>query len=611
MTAQDLPHHKQLKLDSRPPTVAAMFRRRTENSADKVAFRYPDASENWQSLTWGEVARRTDNLAAGLIAVGVGLEQCVAIIAGTRYEWILADFAINNAGATTTTVYPSTIPDDVAYIVSDSSSVVVFAEDDEQIAKLREQRDNLPQVLKVIAFTGETDGDWVISLEELEQLGAEHLAADPTVVDRRIADLTPESIATLIYTSGTTGRPKGVRLSHDGWSYVGAAIATEGFISDADVQFLWLPLAHAFGKFLIVAQLEVGFSTYVDGRVPNIIDNLAIIRPTFMGAAPRIFEKAHGRVVTTVEEEGGAKKKLFDWAFAVGIRVSRLTREGKEVPLLLSIQNAIADKLIFTKVRETFGGRIRYFVSGSAPLSVDIAEWFHAAGLLILEGYGMTETSAASVVNSPSSFRLGTVGRPVAGTELKIAGDGEILVRSPGIMKGYLGLPAETAEALVGDGWMATGDIGEVDQDGFVRITDRKKDLFKTSGGKYVAPTHIEGLFKGISPLVSQIMVHGAERKFVSALITLDPDAVESWSEANGMAGRSYAEVATSPQIHEVIAAQVKELNKKLNPWEQVKKFQILERDLTIEGGEITPSMKMKRKVIEDHNRELLDGFYA
>jgi long-chain acyl-CoA synthetase len=611
MTAPELTRHQQMKLDSRPPTVAAMFQRRVESTPDKVALKFPDSEENWQSLTWAQVGERTNNLAAGLIALGVGLEQCVAIISGTRYEWVLADFAVNMAGATTTTVYPSTITDDVAYILSDSASVVAFAEDDEQIAKLREQKDNLPQVMKVIAFTGQTDGDWVISLEELEKLGADHLAANPTEIDDRIAQLTPESIATLIYTSGTTGRPKGVRLSHDGWSYTGAALGCAGILSDADVQFLWLPLAHAFGKFLIVAQLEIGFTTYVDGRVPNIVPNLAIIRPTFMGAAPRIFEKAHGNVVSMIEEEGGAKEKLFKWAFGVGIKVSRLERAGKQVPPQLAIQNAIADKLVFSKVRERFGGRIRFFVSGSAPLSLDIAEWFHAAGLLILEGYGMTETSAASVVNTPDGFKLGSVGRPVSGTELKIAGDGEILMRSPGVMKGYHGLPAETAEALVGDGWMATGDIGEVDADGFVRITDRKKDLFKTSGGKYVAPTHVEGLFKGISPLVSQIMVHGAERKFVSALISLDPDAVEMWSHGNGMAGKSYTEIVTSPQIHEVIDGQIKELNKKLNPWEQIKQFHILERDLTIEDGEITPSMKMKRKVIEEHNSDVLEGFYA
>ncbi|MGB0872711.1 MAG: AMP-dependent synthetase/ligase [Solirubrobacterales bacterium] len=611
MTVEELTDHQRLALDNRSKTVAEMFRTRVEKSAQREAFRFPDENENWQSVTWAEVGSRADALAAGLISLGVGVEQCVAIISGTRFEWILADLAINSAGATTTTVYPSTMTDDVSYILSDSASVVVFAEDDEQVAKLRETRSELPQVTKVIAFSGETDGDWVIGLDELEKLGADLLAASPSTVDDRIAELTPDSIATLIYTSGTTGRPKGVRLSNDGWCYVARGVASAGFIGDADLQFLWLPLAHAFGKFLIVAQLEIGFATAVDGRVPNIVDNLAIVKPTFMGAAPRIFEKAHGRVVSMVAEEGGPKEKIFHWAFGVGIKASRLEREGKTVPPLLAFQLKLADKLVFEKVRERFGGNIRFFVSGAAPLSLDIAEWFHAAGLLILEGYGMTETSAASVVNTPFAFKLGSVGRPVTGTELKIAEDGEILLRSPGVMRGYHNLEEATAEALVGDGWMATGDIGEVDSEGFVRITDRKKDLFKTSGGKYVAPTHLEGLFKGICPLVSQIMVHGAERKFVSALISLDPDAVELWAESHGMAGKSYTEIVTSNEMNELISGHIKELNNKLNPWEQIKKFHILERDLTIEDGEITPSMKMKRKVIEEHNADVLEGFYA
>ncbi|MGB1583234.1 MAG: AMP-binding protein, partial [Solirubrobacterales bacterium] len=311
MTVEELTDHQRLALDNRSKTVAEMFRTRVEKSAQREAFRFPDENENWQSVTWAEVGSRADALAAGLISLGVGVEQCVAIISGTRFEWILADLAINSAGATTTTVYPSTMTDDVSYILSDSASVVVFAEDDEQVAKLRETRSELPQVTKVIAFSGETDGDWVIGLDELEKLGADLLAASPSTVDDRIAELTPDSIATLIYTSGTTGRPKGVRLSNDGWCYVARGVASAGFIGDADLQFLWLPLAHAFGKFLIVAQLEIGFATAVDGRVPNIVDNLAIVKPTFMGAAPRIFEKAHGRVVSMVAEEGGPKEKIF------------------------------------------------------------------------------------------------------------------------------------------------------------------------------------------------------------------------------------------------------------------------------------------------------------
>ena len=611
MNAQRLSYLEKRRIDERASSVAEMFKKRVKLSANREALRYPDANENWVSLTWGEVGERVDKIAAGLIELGLGLEQCVGIISGTRYEWILADLAINAAGGTTTTVYPSTIPDDVAYILSDSGSVIAFAENDEQIAKLREKRDELPQITKVIAFTGETDGDWVISLEELEELGTGHLANNPEAVNQRVEAITPESIATLIYTSGTTGKPKGVRLSNDGWAFIGASASANVHVSASDLQFLWLPLAHAFGKVLIVLQLEVGFATAIDGRVDRIVDNLAIIKPTFMGAAPRIFEKAHGRVVAMVEEEGGPKEKLFKWAFDVGIQVSRLQREGKKVPPALAKQNALADKLVFSKVRERFGGRIRFFVSGAAPLSLDIAEWFHAAGLLILEGYGMTETSAASCVNRPDNFKLGTVGIPTPGTEIKIAGDGEILIRNPAVMRGYHNLPDATAEALVGDGWMATGDIGEIDADGFVKITDRKKDLFKTSGGKYVAPTHIEGLFKGICPLVSQIMVHGADRKFVSALITLDPDAIELFAEGHGLTGKSYAEIVTSPQVNEVVSGHIAELNAKLNPWEQIKKFEILPEDMTIENGEITPSMKMKRKVIEEKNSEVLAGFYA
>ncbi len=610
-TSAALTPQEELVLSGRAKSVAELFFNRVDVSKNRPALKYPDASENWQSLTWGEVGERATDYAAGLIALGVQQEQCVAIMSGTRHEWILADLAINAAGATTTTVYPTTIPEDVAYILSDSASVVVFAEDDEQVAKLREQRSQIPQVAKVVVFDGATDGDWVISLDDLEQLGKELLAGEPDAVKNRVAAITPDQIATLIYTSGTTGKPKGVRLSHDGWCYVARGIANSAPLTDADVQFLWLPLAHAFGKVLIVAQLEIGFLSVVDGRVPNIVDNLAIVKPTFMGAAPRIFEKAHGRVVSMVEEEGGAKEKIFKFAFKAGIEKSRLERAGRPIPKSLAIKVKIADKLVFEKVRERFGGRIRFFISGAAPLSAEIAEWFHAAGLVILEGYGMTETSAASVVNQPDAFKFGSVGKPVLGTQIRIAGDGEILIKSPGVMRGYHNLPEATAEALVGDGWMATGDIGEIDDDGFLKITDRKKDLFKTSGGKYVAPTHIEGLFKGICPLVSQIMVHGADRNFVSALIALDPEAIEPWAEGHGMHGKTYAEIVSSPQMLEAITGYVDQLNSKLNRWEQIKKFHILDEDMSVENGEITPSMKMKRKVIEEKNAGVLAGFYA
>ncbi|MEH3033819.1 MAG: long-chain fatty acid--CoA ligase [Aeromicrobium erythreum] len=604
---------EQLELvENRARTVAQMFYDRVEQTPHREAYRFPDADETWHSLTWAETGEQVTRLAAGLVALGIEREQRVAIVSGTRYEWIFADLAINAAGAATTTVYPTTGVDDEAYILSDSASRVVFAEDDEQVKKLLEKRSELPDVSKVVTFESTlTDGDWIISLDELQKLGSDLLAQQPDAVQARVDAIEPSDLATLIYTSGTTGRPKGVRLSHDGWTYEGAAIAAGGFLGPDDLEFRWLPMAHSFGKVLLTTQLQVGFAAAIDGRVPKIVENLAIVKPTFMGAAPRIFEKAYGRIVGMVEEEGGAKLKIFRWAEQVGLEYSRAVRSGKSVSPVLKAKHAVADKLVFSKVRERFGGRVRFFISGAAALSSDIAEWFHAAGVLILEGYGLTESSAGSFVNHPDAFKLGSVGLAMPGTEARIAEDGEILIKGPGVMGGYHNLEAESATTVTDEGWLHTGDEGRIDEDGFLFITGRKKELFKTSGGKYVAPPHIEGIFKGISSLTSQIVVHGNERNFCSALITLDPDAVAEWAQAHGKAGQSYSEVVSSPEIQEIIGGQIEELNQRLNRWETIKKWAILDHDLSVESGELTPSMKVKRAVVEANHKELLDSFYA
>ena len=598
-------------VENRARNVAEMFFARVKGSANREAYRYPDANEVWQSLTWAQTGEKVTNIAAGLVSLGIQPEERVAIASGTRIEWILADLAINAAGAATTTVYPTTMGEEVAYILADSDSRIVFAEDDEQVAKLRERHSELPSVSKVVVFDGTADGDWVMGFGELEELGKAYLAEHPTVVEDRVAATTPQHLATLIYTSGTTGRPKGVRLLHDAWTYEGASVAAGGFLSEDDLQFLWLPMAHSFGKVLLTTQLQIGFATAIDGRVPKIVENLAIVKPTFMGAAPRIFEKAYGRIVGMTEAEGGVKLKIFKWAEKVGLERSRLVRAGKPVPKALDVKFKIADKLVFSKVRDRFGGRVRFFISGAAALSTDIAEWFHAAGVLILEGYGLTETSAGAFVNHPDNFKLGSVGLAFPTSEAKIASDGEVLIRGPHVMEGYHNLDEESASSKDADGWLSTGDIGEIDADGFLRITDRKKDLFKTSGGKYVAPSHVEGIFKGVCSLASQMIVHGADRNFCSALITLDPDAVTEWAAGHDMAGKSYTEVVRSPEMQTVIQTNVDELNAKLNRWETIKKFKILDHDLTIESGELTPSMKVKRRIVEDNNKELLDGFYA
>ncbi|GAA1838424.1 AMP-dependent synthetase/ligase [Nocardioides marinus] len=597
-------------VDNLAQNVAVLFLDRVETSPQAEAFRFP-VGEAWESVTWKQAGERVSRLAAGLLSLGLTSEQRVGIASGTRYEWILADLAVMCAGGATTTVYPTTNAEDTAYIVGDAECQVVFAEDDEQVAKLTEEKSQIPTVKKVVVFDGTTDGDWLIGLDDLEKLGEAYLAEHPGVIEETATSIAPDALATLIYTSGTTGKPKGVRLLHRGWVYEGAAIKSQNILHEDDLQFLWLPMAHSFGKVLLSTQLACGFATAIDGRVEKIVDNLGVVKPTFMGAAPRIFEKAHARIVTMTASEGGAKEKIFQQAFKVGIEVDKRKREGKSIPLGLKIQHGLFDKLVFSKVRERFGGRVKFFISGSAALNAEIAEWFHAAGILILEGYGMTENSAGATVNHPDEYKMGTVGQAFPGSEVRIGEGGEVQLRGPHIMAGYHNLPDKTAETLTEDGWLRTGDKGEIDADGFLTITGRIKELFKTSGGKYVAPPAIESKFKALCPYASQFMVFGAERNFVVALVTLDPDAMAGWAEENGMSGKSYTEIVQSQPVKDMVAGYVEQLNAKLNRWETIKKWEILDHDLTIESGELTPSMKVKRAVVEGNNKDLIDSFYG
>ncbi|MFL6108159.1 MAG: AMP-dependent synthetase/ligase [Marmoricola sp.] len=599
-------------IEKRSPNLAAQFRDRVAKSANAEAFRIPAADgQPWTSITWKQAGDRVEKLAAGLLSLGIESEQRVGIAAGTRLEWIEADLAVLSAGAATTTVYPSTMAADVAYILADSGSRLVFAEDDEQVQKLRDHKADLPDLFKVVLFDGEGDGDWVITLDELVAAGEKYLADHPDAVDNAVAGIKPEQLATLIYTSGTTGKPKGVRLTHASWTYEGAVVQSQKILDESDLQFLWLPMAHSFGKVLLSAQLACGFATAIDGRVDRIIDNVGIVKPTFMGAAPRIFEKAYARIITMQEAEGGLKEKIFTQAFVVGRKVDQLTFAGKPVPVTLRLQHALFDKLVFAKIRDRFGGRVRFFLSGSAALNRDIAEWFHAAGLLILEGYGLTETSAGAFVNSPDDYKIGTVGQVFPGGEVRLGDGDEIQIKGPNIMDGYHNLPEETASTLTEDGWLRTGDKGSLDADGFLTITGRIKELFKTSGGKYVAPPAIEAKMKALCPYVSQFMVFGNERNYCIALVTLDPDSMAGWAKENGKSGQAYSDVVASPEVKAMMEGYVEQLNAQLNRWETIKKFEILDHDLTIESGELTPSLKVKRNVVEENNKSLIDGLYA
>ena len=597
-------------VDKMTPNFAQLFLDRVGKSSTLEAYRFPNEN-SWESVTWKQAGDRVSNLAAGLLSLGIQPEQRVGIASSTRYEWILADLAVMCAGGATTTVYPSTNDDDTAYIVSDAECRVVFAEDDVQIKKLSERRAELPTVAKVITFDGTTDGDWVISLDALADLGEKYLVEHPDAITTTVAAIKPEQLATLIYTSGTTGRPKGVRLTHRAWVYEGAAIAVQDILDEKDLQFLWLPMAHSFGKVLLSAQLACGFATAIDGRVDKIVDNLGVVKPTFMGAAPRIFEKAHGRIITMQQAEGGLKEKIFNQAFKVGLEVNRRKRAGQSVPLPLSLQHGLFDKLVFSKVRERFGGRVRFFISGAAALNQEIAEWFNAAGILILEGYGMTENAAGATVNHPDDYKMGTVGPAIPGSEIKLGDGDEVMIKGPHVMDGYHNLPEETAKALTADGWLHTGDKGSIDADGFLTITGRIKDLFKTSGGKYIAPSAIESKFKALCPYASQFVVFGDEKNFVVALITLDEDAMKGWAAENDMAGRSYSEIVGSEQVQTMVGGYVDELNQKLNRWETIKKWELLDHDLSVESGELTPSMKVKRNVVEANNKARIDAFYT
>ena len=593
-------------LAARPASVGAMLVRRVEATSSKEAFRYVE-DERWVSLSWQQTKDKAFQLAAGLLALGIGPEDRVAIASSTRMEWILADLAIMCAAGATTAIYPSTQHEDVCFILADSQSKMVVAEDDVQVGKILDHLDELPELINIVQLDGKVDHPKVIGWGDLERLGREYLDAHPTAVDDVIAAIGPEDLATLIYTSGTTGRPKGVRLVQDCWTYEGAAVEAYDIISADDLQYLWLPLSHVFGKALIAIQVYIGFTTAVDGRIDKIVENLAVIQPTFMCGAPRIFEKVRARVMMTASH--GVKAKIFDWAFGVGRKVSPMRLAGREPSGLLALQYALADRLVFSKIKARMGGKIRFFVSGSAPLSREVQEWFHAAGLLVLEGYGLTETCVPTCVNNPRATRFGTVGPPVPGSQVKIADDGEILIKGPGVMRGYHNMPEATEQALK-DGWFATGDIGELDEQGYLRITDRKKDLIKTSGGKYVAPQKVEGVLKTACPYISQVLVYGDGRKYATALITLDPEAIEGWAKEQGLSYSSLEELAGSQEVHDLIEGFVTQSNEQLERWETIKKFEILPSELSVEEGEVTPSMKVRRKTVEKKYADLLNSMY-
>lgn len=596
-------------LDSRPSSVGALFEERVARSTHQEAYRYPDVDEQWVSLTWGETRDRVFELAAGLLSLGLQYEDRVAIASGTRIEWVLLDIAINCAACATTTIYPNTQGPEFAHIVAHSDAKVFVAENEAQVVKLDGQPGLREQVHHVILFDGSGNGDTVLTLDDLAARGRERLAADPDCVRRSIDSCTPDTLATLIYTSGTTGLPKGVELLHGSWTYEAVAVESLKIIEPGALQYFWLPLSHVFGKAVMMVGFTVGFASAVDGRIDRIMPGLGATNPDFMCGAPRIFEKVRNAVKTS-SPSGGVKGRISRWAFAVG-RDSRPYRlAGTPLPRALAVQYALADRLVFSKLKDRMGGRIKFFISGSAKLSSQVQEWFYSAGILVIEGYGMTETSAVSFVNVPQAPRFGTVGPVLPGTEVRLAEDGEILLRGPGVMRGYHKDPERTAEVLAADGWFATGDIGVLDADGYLTITDRKKDLMKTSGGKYVAPQKVESVLAANIPYISQAVAVGDGRKYVSAILTLDAPALAKWAKNHGKEGLSYAELTQLPEIRRSIDRFMARANAKLERWETVKRYAILDHEFTVEQGDVTANMKVRRNIITEKYSDVADSLY-
>lgn len=595
-----------------PKSVYELFQNTVAARADKVAAQYKKGGA-WRDVTWRELDDLSKQVAAGLVELGVEAKQHVAIISNTRLEWIIADLGVLASGAATVPIYQSNLAHECEYILNDSESVVAFAEDASQLKKLRDIRAQIPNIKKVIALSGDVDASsgWEVSWADFLASGKAYLAAHGDVVAERAQNLKNDDILTIIYTSGTTGKPKGAVLTHDCMIYEAEAIQKIDLIGPDDVQYLFLPMAHVFAKVLEVCWFALAHvMAFWEGDQAKIIDNLGEVRPTFMCSVPRIFEKVHAKVVADIAKGPGVKGKLGRWALRKGEEAARIEQQGGKPG---GVGWTLAQKLVWSKVAEKlhvrFGGRLKYFVSGGAPLGRDVAYFFKYAGVEICEGYGLTETSAATCVNRPGSSRIGTVGPVIPGSEVKIAADGEILIRGRGVMRGYWKKPEATAEVIDAEGWFHSGDIGVIDPDGAVRITDRKKDIIVTAGGKNVAPQNIENQIKSRSPLISQVVVHGDKRKFLSAVITLDPDNLKAWAQERNLAGEDVAVLTQRAEVRSEVERVIQEVNTGLASYESLKVFHILDHDFTI-GDLLTPTMKVKRKQVSERYQAIFDGFY-
>ena len=583
-----------------------MLNETVDRCGDHPAYRTILDGGETTSVTWREFSEEVRQTAKSLLALGVGKGDKVDILSYSNYHWVLTDVALASIGSCTVGIYHSLLAKDVKHIVNHSDAVLIFAEDAGQIQKLMEIRDQIPAIRKVILIKGTPPADdWVISFDEFLTLG--HDVSDATLEARQSA-VASDDVAAIVYTSGTTGIPKGAVLTHDNITFTAQSVRDSVVWKDGDVTLLFLPLAHIFARTCVFTAMIAGSTTVFARGMDTISEDFRIARPHWFPSVPRVYEKVHTKIISGAQAKGGLALKIFNWAVRVGLQVSDLKVAKQPIPALLALQYALATKLVFSKVQDALGGRVRWCISGAAPLNPEIGRFFHAAGVLIVEGIGMTENTSFTNLNRYDNYRFGWVGPTGPGIEQKTAEDGEVLYRGRNIMREYYKMPEETAETLTPDGWQHTGDLGEIDSEGFLRITGRKKDLIVTAGGKNVAPSAIEGAI-ATSKYISQVCVIGDRRKYLTALITLDSDNITAFAAEHGLPSEDFTELLAAPEVIDLIRSIIDEQNREFASFETIKDFRLLP-EFTIENGLLTPTLKVKRNVAMERFADVIEEMY-
>ena len=606
--AKHLVKHLPLSADE-PKTLAELFLQAAQkfNRADALNYKKGD---EWLAISSEEMISRSKNIALGLHSLGLRKGEKVALLAANSPEWTLTDAGCQFAGIVDVPIYPTLAPVSVEYIIKDSGAQVFFLQNREGLERIKENLYNCPALKRIVLFdaTGvETKN--TMSLADLENEGAKLKAENPELIKKLSAAVEPNDVATLIYTSGTTGEPKGVMLTHTNLISNVVNAGTEYGFSHKDKPLSVLPLSHVFERSGMYVYILNGMAVYYAESIDKTADNLREVAPTIFVGVPRIFEKVYSKAKVKAALESRTREMIFDWAIEIGRDYAYRVEKKQPVPRLLAVKHSIADRIVFSKLREFFGGKLRFCITGGAALSEDIYLIFTGAGISIMQGYGLTETSPVITSNTPMNTRLGTVGKTIRNTEIRLAEDGEIEVSGPGVMLGYYNKPEATREVFTADGWFKTGDIGSIDDGGFLKITDRKKELFKTSGGKYIAPSPIEQMILA-SRFVSQVVIIGNERKFPAALIVPNFDQLENYAKHKNFPVESRADFCHNPLIINLIERQIADLTKNLSHYEKVKKFALLENEMTVEGGELTPTLKIKRRVVAEKYREIIEAIY-